>query len=92
MWHLSLQAHYGRQPNTPLSNICTVPKSSNLTYAQILHHYCTIVLVDDYLDENGWVLGEQSDILIEETINQEPVDSSSRYNSDKKVGLSSILN
>ena len=33
------QAHFGRKPNTPLSNISTVPKSSNLSYEDILHHY-----------------------------------------------------
>ena len=33
------QAHFGRKPNTPQSNISTVPKSSNLSYENILHHY-----------------------------------------------------
>ena len=34
----SFQAHFGRKPNTPLSNIDTIPKSSNLSYENILHH------------------------------------------------------
>ena len=33
------QAHFGRKPNTPLSNISTTPKSSNLSYENNLHHY-----------------------------------------------------
>ena len=32
------QAHFGRKPNTPLSKISTIPKSSNLSYESILHH------------------------------------------------------
>ena len=32
----SFQAHFGRKPNTPLSNISTVPKSSNLSYENTL--------------------------------------------------------
>ena len=30
------QAHFGRKPNTPLSNISTSPKSTNLTYEKTL--------------------------------------------------------
>ena len=33
------QAHFGRKPKTPLSNISTTPKSSNLSYENILNHY-----------------------------------------------------
>ena len=32
------QAHFGRKPNTPLRNISTSPKSTNLSYENILHH------------------------------------------------------
>ena len=66
------QAHFGRKPNTPLSNISTVPKSSNLSYEDILHHYldADTVPVEDYLDENGWVTGDRSDILIEEAMQE----------------------
>ena len=32
------QAHFGWKPNTPLSNISTIPKSSNSSYENILHH------------------------------------------------------
>ena len=44
------QAHFGRKPNTPLSNISTLPKSSNLSYENILHHYldADTVPVEDY--------------------------------------------
>ena len=49
------QAHFERKPNTPLSNISTIPKSSNLSYENILHHYldADTVPVENYLDENG---------------------------------------
>ena len=49
------QAHFGRMPNTPLSNISTIPKSSNLSYENILHHYldADTAPVEDYLDKNG---------------------------------------
>ena len=30
-------AHFGRKPNVPLDTICTVPKSSNLSYEKILN-------------------------------------------------------
>ena len=63
------QAHFGRKPNTPVSNISTIPRLSNLSYENILHHYLDAVTVpvEDYIDENGWVTGDRSDILIEET-------------------------
>ena len=64
------QAHFGRKPNTPLSNISTTPKSSNLSYENILHHYLDAgtVPVENYLDKNGWVTGDCSDILIDEAM------------------------
>ena len=33
------ESHFGRKANTPLSNICTQPKSSDLSYEKILNHY-----------------------------------------------------
>ena len=49
------QAHFGRKPNTPLSNISTIPKPSTLSYENILHHYldADTFPVEGYLDENG---------------------------------------
>ena len=60
------QAHFGRKPNTPLSNIGTKQKSSNLSYENILNHYldADTVTIEDYLNDNGWLSGERSDILI----------------------------
>ena len=45
------QAQFGRKPNTPQSNISTIPNSSNLSYENILHHYldADTVPVEDYL-------------------------------------------
>ena len=62
------QAHFGREPNTPIGNINTIPMSSNLSYKKILNHYVDAytVPVDDYLDDNGWVTGERSCVLVEE--------------------------
>ena len=78
------QAHFGRKPNTPLSNISTIPKSSSLSYESILHHYldADTVPVEDYLDDNGWVSGDRSDILIEEAMQKAQVDAGRRYNGE----------
>ena len=75
------QAHFGRKPNTPLSNISTSPKSTNLSYENILHHYldADTVPVEVYLDDNGWVSGDRSDLLIEEAMQKAQVDAGRRY-------------
>ena len=84
------QAHVGRKPNRPLSSISTVPKSSNLSYEDILHHYldADTVPVEDYLDENGWVTGDCSDILNEEAMQKAQVDAGRRYNGDHNKSIS----
>ena len=87
------QAHFGRKPNTPLSNISTLPKSSNLSYENILHHYldADTVPVEDYLDENGWVTGDRSNILIEEAMQKAQVDAGRRYNGDHNKSISRFI-
>ena len=87
------QAHFGRKPNTPLSNISTVPKSSNFSYEDILNHYldADTVPVEDYLDENGWVTGDRSDILIEEAMQKAQVDAGRRYNGDHNKSISRFI-
>ena len=87
------QAHFGRKPNTPLSNNSTIPKSSNLSYENILHHYLDgdTVPVEDYLDENGWVTGDRSDILVEETMQKAQVDAGRRYNGEKNKPISRFI-
>ena len=42
-----------------------IPKSSNVSYENILDHYldADTVPVEDYLDDNGWVTADRSDIL-----------------------------
>ena len=64
------QADFGRKPNTPISYISTIPKSSNLSYENILNHFldADLVTVEDYLDDNCWVTGKRSVILVEEAI------------------------
>ena len=75
-----IQAHFGRKSNTPLINIGTKPKSSNLSYENILNHYldADTVPMEDYLDDNGWVSGEGSNILIEEAMTKAQVDAGRR--------------
>ena len=87
------QAHFGRKPNTPLSNISTIPKSSNLSYEKILHHNldADTVPVEDYLDENGWVTGDRSDILIDEAMQKAQVDAGRRYNGDHNKSISRFI-
>ena len=87
------QAHFGRKPNTPLSNISTIPKSLNLSYENILRHYLDTdtVPVEYYLDENGWVIGDRSDILIEEAMQKAQVDAGRRYNGDTNKSVSRFI-
>ena len=89
----SFQAHVGRKPNTPLSNISTIPKSSNLSYENILHHYldADTVPMEDYLDENGWVTGDRSDRLIEEAMQKAQVDEGRRYNGNTNKSVSRFI-
>ena len=87
------QAHFGRKPNTPLINISTVPKSSNFSYEDILHHPldADTVPVEDYLDENGWVTGDRSDIVIEEAMQKAQVDAGRQYNGDHNKSISRFI-
>ena len=87
------QAHFGRKPNTPLSNISITPKSSNLSYENILYHYldADTVPVEDYLDDNGWVTGDRSDILIEEAMQRAQVDAGRRYNGEHNKSVSRFI-
>ena len=87
------QAHFGRKPYTPLSNISAIPKWSNLSYENILHHYidADTVPVEDYLDDNGWVTGDRNDILVEEAIQKAQLDAGRRYNGDKNKSISRFI-
>ena len=71
-----------QKTNTSLCSISTIPKSSNLSYENILNHYLNAdtVPVEDYLDNKGWVTGERSDILIEKAMTKAQVDAGRRYN------------
>ena len=87
------QAHFGKKPNTPLSNISTVPKSSNLSYENTLHHYldADTVPVEDYLNDNGCVTGDRSDILIEEAMQKAQVDAGRRYKGEHNKSVSRFI-
>ena len=87
------QAHFGRKPNTPLSNISTIPKSSNLSHESVLH-YCLdadTVAGEDFLDDNGWVSRDRSDILIEEAMQKAQVDSGRRYSGEHNKSVSRFI-
>ena len=87
------QAHFGRKPNTPLSNISTIPKSSDLSYENILHHYldADTVPVEDYLDENRCMTGDRSDLLTDEAMQKAQVDAGRRYNGEKNKSVSRFI-
>ena len=86
-------AHFGRKLNTQLSNISAIPKSSNLSYENNLHHYldADTVPVEDYLDDNGWVTGDRSDNLIEEAMQKTQVDAGRRNNGVKNKSISRFI-
>ena len=53
------------------------------------------VPVEDYLDKNGWVTSDRSDILIEEAMQKAQVDAGRRYNGEHNnqfLGLLCIPN
>ena len=87
------QAHFGRKPNTPLNSISTIPKSSNLSYKSILHHYldADTVPVKDYLDDKRWVSGDRSDVLIEEAMQKAQVDAGRQYNGEHNKSVSRFI-
>ena len=47
--------------------------------------------MEDYLDENGWVTGDRSDILIEEAMQKAEVDAGRRYNGDTNKLVSRFI-
>ena len=49
------------------------------------------VPVEGYLDKNGWVSGESSDILVEEAMTKAEVDEGGRYNGDKYKSVSRFV-
>ena len=87
------QADFARKPNTSLNNISKVLKSSILTYEQTMNHYleADTVPVEIYLDKNGWVSGDRSDVLIKEAMNRAHIDAGRRYNSDKNKSVSRFI-
>ena len=63
--------------------ICTVKFSTRLPSANIVPiFFPDTVPVEDYLDENGWVSGDRSDILIEESMQKAQVHAGRRYNEE----------
>ena len=60
-----------------------------MSYENTLPHYldADAVPVEDYLDDNGWVTRDRSDILIEEAMTKAQVDGGRRYNEDKNKSV-----
>ena len=87
------QAHFGRKPNTPLNDISTIPNSSNLSHENILNHYldADTVPVEDYVDKNGWMTGDRSEILIEEAMQKAQVNAGRRYNGNRNKSVSRFI-
>ena len=71
-------------------------RSGHTCTARSLHAQCKpctdidadTVPMEDYLDDNGWVTGDRSDILIEEAMQKAEVDAGRRYNGDKNKTVS----
>ena len=61
------EAHFGRNPNTPLSVISTRPKLSNLTYERTVSYYLDedTVVPEETLPDEKWVNSYRSDIEVE---------------------------
>ena len=47
--------------------------------------------MEDYLDDNGWVSGDRSNILIEEAMQKAQVDSGRRYNGEHNKSVSRFI-
>ena len=64
-----------------------------MSYENILHHYLDAdpVPVEDYLDDNGWVTSDRSDILVEEAMQKAQVEAGRRYNGDKNKSISRFI-
>ena len=73
------ESHFGRKPNTPLSNICTKPNSSHLSYDKVLNHYLDeeTVTPNELLPEEHWG-NTRSDDEIERNMCKATHNSSSR--------------
>ena len=57
------ESHFGRKAITPLSNISTKPKSSDLSYEKILNHYLDeeTVTPNELLPEEHWEIDRSDD-------------------------------
>ena len=73
------ESHFGRKANTPLSNISTQPKSSDLSYEKILNHYLDeeTVTPNELLPEEHWG-NSRSDDEIERNMCKATKDATTR--------------
>ena len=47
--------------------------------------------MEDYLDDNGWVSGDRSDILLEEAMQNAQMDAGRRYNGEHNKSVSRFI-
>ena len=73
------ESHFGRKANTPLSNISTQPKSSDLSYEKIFNHYLDeeTVTPNELLPEEHWG-NSRSDDEIERNMCKATEDATTR--------------
>ena len=73
------ESHFGRKANTPLSNLSTQPKSSDLSYEKILNHYLDeeTVTPNELLPEEQWG-NSRSDDEIERNMCKATKDATTR--------------
>ena len=73
------ESHFERKANTPLSNISTQPKSSDLSYEKILYHYLDeeTVTPNELLPEDHWG-NSRSDDEIERNMCKATKDATTR--------------
>ena len=63
----SFEAHFGRKPNTPLSNISTELDPSSLMYKRLFNKYLDMETVrwEELISEENWDVDARSDIELE---------------------------
>ena len=73
-------------------NQCPIKRQISFDFPDLITRVdADTVPVENYLDENGWVTGDRSDILIEEAMQKAQVDAGRRYNGDHNKSISRFI-
>ena len=80
----SFEAHFGRKPNTPLSNISTELDPNSFTFKRILKKYLDLKTVrwEELISEENWDVDATSDTELEHNRNKLSKDAARRKNAD----------